>query len=106
MSAAAALLASLPSLTDAQSVSDPISALVLLVHAIHASLGFRLDPPKTTKLTLAERELAYKHDKSSLSFVVRIGQLGQRLTLDALALEVRLFPLLNCITLTFHARST
>jgi hypothetical protein len=100
--AAPALLASLPSLVESSStptLASPLEALTLLLHATHVALGFRLAPASTTgdggKLAaeaLKRGEIEYKHAQSSLTFVVRVGKLGGRAVVDAMAVEVRDLP--------------
>lgn len=96
--AASSLLASLPSLVDdAPTLKSPVEALTLLLHATHIALGFRLAPASRTggegsKLSaeaLKKGEVEYKHAQSSLTFIVRVGKLGGRAVVDAMAVEVR-----------------
>lgn len=98
---APALLASLPSLVETAStpmLASPVEALTLLLHATHVALGFRLASVSATggsegnqlaSEALKKGEIEYKHAQSSLQFVVRVGKLGGRAVVDAMAVEVR-----------------
>ena len=98
-------------------LSNSASAIAVLAHAIHSSLGFRLvkaapppvtgpeetvsqQPSQQNKLAsswferCAEDEsfaTSYRHEQSSLLFEVRIGRLGGRIVVNAVAVEVRMF---------------
>jgi len=100
---------------DVGSLRNAATAIALLAHAIHTSLGFRLVKPAVTRSEdpagnnndakaqnklpndwlerNAEDEsfaLSYRHEQSSLLFEVRITRLGTRLVVNAVAVEVRL----------------
>jgi hypothetical protein len=100
---------------DVGSLRNAATAIALLAHAIHTSLGFRLVKPAVTRSEdsdgnnnndakaqnklpkdwlerNAEDEsfaLSYRHEQSSLLFEVRITRLGTRLVVNAVAVEVR-----------------
>lgn len=113
--APSALLSTLLSLLPAQvtALDNATASIALLAHAIHTSLGFRLvkpasafsdpesssssDPQVRNKLTKdwVDRQsgeesfaLSYRHEQSSLLFEVRIGRLGGRIVVNAVAVEV------------------
>lgn len=81
-------------------------ALVALVHSAMTALGFRLigidDSPSLGSFennVLPDGWNAhgpgsythrYKHEQSSLEFVLKLGKLGSRFTINAIALEVRM----------------
>jgi len=94
-------------------ISNSTSLIALLVHAIHTSLGFRqtrpapptIDSDGNTSQDPLQRNrvnkewfesnskeesfaFEYRHDQSSLVFQVRIGRLGGRTVINAVAVEV------------------
>lgn len=89
-------------------LTAPIQAAAALVHAIHTSLGFRLvDPPPAAtpegdaaasnelknRLPLGwsatSTKFKYRHEQSSLEFVINLVELGGRGMIAAVAVEVR-----------------
>lgn len=95
------LLSLLPSLlpsSTSPSLDSATDLLVSFIHAIHISLGFRLSSTlHNSDRVLARRwnaggpdsyKLEYKHEQSSLTYLVRIGTLGERAMIDAMAVEV------------------
>lgn len=94
------------------SLSSPVQALALLVHAIHSALSFRLVQPAPAPPTEGsdeehqqanrlpddwppphgELKFRYRHDQSSLEFVVTVVELGDRALVAGAAVDVR-FPL-------------
>ena len=99
------LIALLP--TSNKRLSSPHDALAALIHTTFTTLGFRLiaidDTSSATVFqgnTLPEdwntkgstdHTLRYKHEQSSLEFLVKLMRLGQRTLINAIALEVRSF---------------
>lgn len=95
-------------------IKNSTSLISLLIHSIHTSLGFRQTrptPPKidsegnnTSQEPLERNKITkewfnncsneesfyfeYRHDQSSLVFQVRIGRLGGRTVVNAVAVEV------------------
>jgi len=91
-------------------LDNATAAIALLAHAIHTALGFRLvkpaatdseassstDPQVRNKLSKdwVDRAsgdesfaLSYRHEQSSLLFEARIGRLGGRIVVNAVAVE-------------------
>lgn len=98
-------LSLLPTNDGTVKLATPIEALELIVHAIHTQTGFRLvSPASDPDSSVANRlpsnwtrdgtptKLKYKHDQSSLEFVVSVVELGGRAMLAAVAVQVRSFP--------------
>lgn len=106
-----ALLSLLPA--ELSSLPNATAAIALLSHAIHTSLGFRLVKPAgideeasasndpNTRNKLAKDWIdrssgddsfafSYRHEQSSLLFEVRVGRLGGRTVINAVAVEVRI----------------
>ena len=96
-------------------LDNATAAIALLAHAIHTALGFRLvkpaatdseassstDPQVRNKLSKdwVDRAsgdesfaLSYRHEQSSLLFEARIGRLGGRIVVNAVAVEVCCSP--------------
>lgn len=96
-------------------LKNSTSLIALLIHSIHTSLGFRQTRPappiidsdgNTSQDSLQRNKLnkqwfdnssneesfafEYRHDQSSLVFQVRIGRLGGRTVINAVAVEVSL----------------
>lgn len=94
-------------------LSNSTSLIALLVHSIHTSLGFRQTRPQpptidnegtTSQDPLTRNRITtdwfennskeesfsfeYRHEQSSLVFQVRIGRLGGRIVINAVAVEV------------------
>lgn len=104
-----ALTAKLPKLLpqEKQTLQSPQDALAAIVHTAMSVLGFRLisiddaSPMQTFQDNVLPVEwnthgpgsytFRYKHEQSSLEFVVKLGKLGGRTTINAIALEVRTF---------------
>lgn len=88
---------------EATELDSPIEALGLLVHAIHTQVGFRLVQPapapngegaEANQLpsgwsSNGSPKFRYKHEQSSLEFVVTITELGGRAMIAAVAVQVR-----------------
>lgn len=103
-----ALLSLLPSLLPVsnKSLSSPQDAIAVLLHTIMSALGFRLiavdessapDLPSATVLPAewnkngpAHYTFKYRHDQSSLEFVLKVSKLGSRTLFNAIALEASL----------------
>lgn len=101
-----ALLAKLPTLLppDAKLLASPQDAIVALLHTVMATVAFRLiavddASPSTSDLAnILPREwhksgpssytLRYKHDQSSLEFLIKVTKLGPRTLINAIALQV------------------
>ncbi|BGP43576.1 hypothetical protein JCM10449v2_007617 [Rhodotorula kratochvilovae] len=82
------------------SLSTPAQALALVVHALHSALGFRLVQPAPTEGAdppnrlpddwphpQGELKFRYKHDQSSLEFVISVVNLGDRLLVAGAAVD-------------------
>ncbi|KAJ7591173.1 PI31 proteasome regulator N-terminal-domain-containing protein [Mycena floridula] len=100
----AALIAALPDLLPAsKKLASPQDGLSALFHTIMVAVGFRLiavDDASPAQSDLANvlpldwnkagpsnYTLRYRHDQSSLEFVLKIAKLGPRTVLNAIALE-------------------
>lgn len=86
-------------------LSSAHDGLAALVHAIFTTLGFRLIAIDDTSSArtfennvlpedwntngLTDHALRYRHEQSSLEFLVKTVRLGQRTLINAIALEVR-----------------
>jgi proteasome inhibitor subunit 1 (PI31) len=102
-----ALLSSVPKLLplSSKTLKNPSDAIAALVHAVMSALSFRLiavdesSPPlpedSSNILPLDWNKNApgnftfrYKHNQSSLEFLIKITSLGRRTLVNAIALEV------------------
>ncbi|KAG6837978.1 hypothetical protein H0H93_008372 [Arthromyces matolae] len=101
----AALLALLPTLLPASSkiLDSPQGAIAALVHSIFSAVAFRLIAidESTSSASIENNSLPenwsnngpgnytfrYKHDQSSLEFVLKVSKLGSRTLINAIALE-------------------
>jgi proteasome inhibitor subunit 1 (PI31) len=108
----AALTSLLPTLLppSAKTLSSPQHALAALLHTAMVIVGFRLIgvddssvPRQDLNNVLPEEwsqhgpgnfTFRYKHEQSSLEFVVKVGKLGSRTVVNAIAVEVGLFEYL------------
>ena len=102
-----ALISLLPTLLPPshKSLSSPQDAISALLHSIFAAVDFRLiavdevSPPSSTLANVLPAEwnkngpghytFRYKHDQSSLEFVLTVSKLGGRTVMNAIAVEVR-----------------
>lgn len=102
-----ALTAKLPKLLPKgnKALKSPQDALAALVHTVLAVLGFRLVgvDDSSSQGTYEDNVLPegwnaygpghytfrYKHEQSSLEFVMKLAKLGTRFTINAIAVEVR-----------------
>jgi proteasome inhibitor subunit 1 (PI31) len=103
-----AIVGTLPSLLPADSkvLQSPQDALAALLHTALTTLAFRLtsiDDDSSSTSQIASNILPegwnkngpshytfqYKHDQSSLEFVIKVSKLGTRTVFNAIALEVR-----------------
>ncbi|KAJ3818621.1 PI31 proteasome regulator N-terminal-domain-containing protein [Lentinula raphanica] len=101
-----ALIALIPTLLPPanRSIQTPQDALAVLSHAILTSLGFRLIGVDETSITNDNASknvlpdawnahgpggytFKYRHEQSSLEFVVKLGKLGRRTVVNAIAVE-------------------
>ncbi|KAG5637458.1 hypothetical protein H0H81_004475 [Sphagnurus paluster] len=100
-----ALISLLPTLLPSQTKTlvSPQDAVVALIHSIFSTVGFRLiaiDETSPANLSLANvlpdgwnkhgsgnYTLRYRHEQSSLEFVLKISKLGGRTLINAIALE-------------------
>ncbi|ORY55967.1 PI31 proteasome regulator N-terminal-domain-containing protein, partial [Leucosporidium creatinivorum] len=91
--------------SDDNSLSSPIEALALLIHSIHTQVGFRLISPASPAVEQEEGaqsvinklpagwsssgspKFKYKHEQSSLEFVISVTELGGRALVAAVAVE-------------------
>ncbi|PPQ65228.1 hypothetical protein CVT26_000205 [Gymnopilus dilepis] len=101
----AAVLAQVPKLLppSAKSLASPQDALAALVHAALSVLAFRLIavdesstspapsdnvlPESWNKSGPGHYTFKYRHDQSSLEFVIKVSKLGTRTVINAIALE-------------------
>lgn len=109
----AVLTARIPSLLPeaAKKLGSPQDGLAALLHTAMAELGFRLiavdenSPPRSDLNNVLPEDWAkngpgsytfrYKHDQSSLEFLLKVSKLGNRTLFNAIALEVRRILHLN-----------
>lgn len=107
----AALTSLLPTLLppSAKNLDSPQHALAALLHTAMAAVGFRLIgvdeslvarqdlnnvlPEEWSLLGPGSFTFRYKHEQSSLEFVVKVIKLGSRTLVNAIALEVRFHDL-------------
>ncbi|KAF9483944.1 hypothetical protein BDN70DRAFT_989929 [Pholiota conissans] len=101
-----AILSTVPTLLPAESkrLASPQDGLAALVHSAFTILAFRLIAVDESSSSTAQFELnvlpaewnkggpghytfKYKHDQSSLEFVVKLSKLGSRTMINAIALE-------------------
>lgn len=98
-----ALLSKIPTLLPPsfKSLSSPQDAIAAFVHSIMSTLAFRLIainessvqsatvlPAEWNKNSPGHYSFKYKHDQSSLEFVLNIAKLGRRTLINAIAVEV------------------
>ncbi|KAJ7667871.1 PI31 proteasome regulator N-terminal-domain-containing protein [Mycena polygramma] len=100
----AALISLLPTLlpSSKKTLSSSQDGIAALLHAAMTSLSFRLigideSSPATSALTVLPEDwnkngpshytFRYRHDQSSLEFVVKVSKLGGRTLINAIALE-------------------
>lgn len=101
----AALISLLPTLLppSAKNLNTPQDALASLAHAAMSALGFRLTAVDESSSSIHENNVLptewnksgpghytfkYKHEQSSLEFVIKVSKLGSRTLINAIALEV------------------
>jgi len=110
----AVLAARLPSLLPevAKKLNSAQDGLAALLHTAMTELGFRLiavdehSPPNPDLNNILPEDWAkhgpgsyafrYKHEQSSLEFLLKVSKLGNRTLFNAIALEVRRLPHLGC----------
>jgi hypothetical protein len=102
----AALISRLPRLLPpSKSLKSPQDAITALVHAAMSALEFRLIgiqesaaaqdlvgnvlPSEWNQTGPGHYTLVYRHEQSSLSFVIHVSKLGSRTMINAIASEVR-----------------
>jgi hypothetical protein len=107
----AALVAQLPALLPQsdRTLKSPHDAITALVHAAMSALAFRLTAVDESSSSIYENNvlpvawntsgpgnyiLKYRHEQSSLEFVVKLSKLGSRTLINAIALDVRTHNLL------------
>lgn len=101
-----ALISKLPNVLppSKQSLQSPAEAIAGLVHTALSVLGFRLtavddsSPARTFDNNVLPEEwnlhgpgnytLRYRHEQSSLEFLVKVTKLGSRTVINAIAIEV------------------
>jgi proteasome inhibitor subunit 1 (PI31) len=100
-----ALLSLLPTLLpSSRFLSSPQDAIAALLHTIMSTLGFRLIaldessmsnlpsatilPPEWNKNGPSHYIFKYRHEQSSLDFVLNVSKLGSRTLINAIAVEV------------------
>lgn len=107
---ASALLHALPKVLPAKNnkLESPQDGITALVHTAFTVLGFRLlgidesGPARTFEDNVLPEEwnqhepgnyaLRYKHEQSSLEFLVKVVKLGSRTLINSIAIEVNLLP--------------
>lgn len=88
-----------------KTLTSPHDGLAMLVHTAFSALAFRLIATDDTSSArehpnnvlpddwntkgIVDRTFRYRHDQSSLEFVVKVIKLGQRTLISAIAVEVR-----------------
>ncbi|KAG6817211.1 hypothetical protein H0H87_011569 [Tephrocybe sp. NHM501043] len=100
-----ALVSLLPTLLPASSkaLASPQDGIVALLHSIFSAVAFRLTgvdenspsaslasnvlPEEWSKSGPGHYTLKYRHDQSSLEFVVKVSKLGSRTLINAIAVE-------------------
>lgn len=120
----AALISLLPTLLppDQKVLGSQQAGLAVLIHSALVSVGFRLIavndstedvspgnvlPTRWTKNGPNEYAFKYRHDQSSLEFLVKVSQLGKRTLVTAIALEVRVtIRPINCVCTHLACRLT
>lgn len=111
----AALCASLPTLLplDSKKLNSPQDGIAALIHTALSTLAFRLigvDESSTSASSSsnalptswnqhgpAHYTFKYKHDQSSLEFIVKLTKLGSRTLINAIAAEVSIDLLSHCV---------
>ena len=103
---ASALISLLPTVLppDSKSLASQQDGLTALVHTVFIALAFRLIavddstadlsdgkvlPPRWNQNGPGHYALKYRHDQSSLEFLLNVSKLGSRTLFNAIALEVR-----------------
>ena len=96
-----AILDLLPSLLPQVKLTSPEDAIAALVHSALTTLAFRLvtiDQAPTSESNVLPAEwnkngpshysFKYRHEQSSLEFLINVSKLGTRTLVNAIALEV------------------
>lgn len=119
----AALISLLPTLlpSSSKSLSSPQDAISALIHTALTVLAFRLIsvdddesasltanllPPQWNKGGPGHYTFKYKHDQSSLDFVIKISKLGPRTVVNAIAFQVSTHSLVTDVNLSANNRAT
>ena len=99
----AALLSSLPNIlpADSKRLASAQDGFAALLHIVFTALGFRLAevngssvtpgnelPPQWNQNGPGDYSFTYRHDQSSLQFIIKISKLGSRTVVNAIASEV------------------
>lgn len=109
---ASALISLLPSLlpSEAKALGSQQDGLASLIHSAFIALAFRLIavndstadisdgkvlPPRWNKNGPGHYALKYRHDQSSLEFLINVSKLGSRTVINAIALEVRVLGFMS-----------
>lgn len=105
-----ALIATLPALLpgEKKTLNSPQDAIATLLHVALIALSFRLiGVDESTQSSMMPNNVLpddwnkhgpgyycfmYKHDQSSLDFVIKLTKLGQRTVINAIALQVGSSP--------------
>ncbi|KAI0068938.1 hypothetical protein BV25DRAFT_1792224 [Artomyces pyxidatus] len=118
----AALIAALPGFLppNKKTLQSPYDAIAALLHTAFMALGFRLiavddsSPPSTILNGLLPEEwnghpgnytLRYRHEQSSLEFVIKVAKLGSRTLINAIAVESDKAASLDISTSDFTSHS-
>lgn len=108
-----ALISALPNFLppSSSSLRSPQDAVAALVHTSFSTLGFRLVsitdhgtasgafdgnvlPREWNQHAPSHYTFRYKHDQSSLEFIIKLSKLGSRIVINAIAAEVGFLPLI------------
>ncbi|KAI9000889.1 PI31 proteasome regulator N-terminal-domain-containing protein [Trametes punicea] len=120
---ASALLHALPNVLppEKKKLDSPQDAIAALIHTVFTVLGFRLvstdesDPAQTYESNVLPREwnqhgpgnyaFRYKHEQSSLEFLVKVVKLGSRTLVNSIAIETDKTATLDISTNDFTSPS-
>lgn len=119
---ASALISLLPNVlpADSKTLSSPQDGLTALVHSVFVTLAFRLTavddstseiidskvlPSRWNNNSPGHYALKYRHDQSSLEFLLNVSKLGSRTLFNAIALETEKVATLDVSTDDFTSPS-
>ncbi|KAF6762359.1 PI31 proteasome regulator N-terminal-domain-containing protein [Ephemerocybe angulata] len=119
---ASALISLLPTLLpeNAKTLACPQDGLAALIHSAFTALAFRLIavndstseitsgnilPPQWNKNGPGDYSFKYRHDQSSLEFLIKVSKLGTRTVVNAIAIETDKVASLDLCTDDFTSPS-